>query len=66
VRVVEAAEVILTRNPLLIERVVLWLALAICRSQLRWMVAAMPAEITAEILAASEKTTGPVRGFTQN
>ena len=65
-RVVEAAEVILTRNPPLVERVVLRLALKICHFQLRRMVAALPAEITAEILAGSDKMTGPVRGFTQN
>ncbi len=66
VRVTEAADYILTREPPLVERWAMRLASAICRYRLRQLVAELPAEMTAEILAASEKMTGPVRGFTRN
>jgi len=32
----------------------------------RGLVAVLPSDIMGEILAASEKISGPVRGFTQN
>jgi len=39
---------------------------ALYQHRLRGLVKALPAEVSAEILTASEKMTGPVRGFTQN
>ena len=66
VRIIEAADHILTREPPLVERWALRLAATICSRRLRRFVAELLAEITAEILAAGDKMTGPVRGFTEN
>ena len=66
VRIVEAAEYILERKPPFFERMTLRLAVTVCRHNLRGLVAELPAEISAEILAASENMTGLVKGFTWN
>jgi hypothetical protein len=66
VRLVEAADVLLGRHPAWTERLLLRLVPALYSRRLRELVAVLPADIMGEILAASEKMTGPVRGFTEN
>lgn len=66
VRMIEAADVLLSQNPAWTERVLLRLVRALCSRRLRSLVAVLPSDITGEILAASEKMTGPVRGFADN
>jgi hypothetical protein len=66
VRIVEAADILLSFRPVWTERLQLQMVRALYRRRLRELVAVLPSEMTSEILAASEKMTGPVRGFTQN
>ena len=66
VRIIEAADLLLDRRPVWTEWLLLRLARALYSHRLRGLVAVLPADVTAEILAASEKMTGLVRGFTQN
>ena len=65
-RAYEAADVLLSQNPALTERVLLRLVRALYSHRLRDLVAVLPGDITGEILAASDKMTGPVRGFGDN
>ena len=60
------AYVLLSHNPAWTERVLLRLVRALYTRRLRGLVAALPSDITGEILAASERMTRPVRGFTEN
>ncbi len=64
-RIVEAADILLSFEPVWTERL-LRMVRALYRHRVRDMVANAPAEMTADVLAASEEMTGPVRGFTQN
>lgn len=72
VRIIEAADVLLERKPVWTERLLLRLVRDLYPHRLRGLVATLPSEITAEILAASDKLTpvpsapGPVRGFSNN
>jgi hypothetical protein len=72
VRIVEAADVLLERDPVWTERWLLRLVRTLYTHRLRGLVAVLPGEITAEILAASDKLTpvpsapGPVQGFSNN
>jgi len=66
VRITEAADVLLSFEPVWTERLLLRMVAALYRRRVRDIVANAPAELTAEVLAASEKMTGPVRGFTEN
>ena len=66
VRLVEASEVMLSLEPVWTERLLLRMVKALYQHRLRGLVKALPAGVSAEILTASEKITGPVRGFTQN
>ena len=63
VRIVEAADTLLSFKPVWTERLLLRLVRALYQHRLRDIVALAPADMTAEILAASEKMTGPVRGL---
>ena len=66
VRIIEAADVLLDRQPVWTERLLLRLVRALYSHRLRGLVAVLPADIMGEILAASEKIAGPVRGFGEN
>ena len=66
VRLVEAADVLLDRQPVWTERLLLRLVRALYSHRLDGLGAVLPADIMGEILAASEKMTGPVRAPTQN
>ena len=66
VRIVEAADVLLDHRPTWTERLLLRLVRALYTHRLRELVAGLPSDLTAEILAASERMTGAVRGFTPN
>ena len=66
VRMVEAADVLLDRQPVWTERLLLRLVRTLYSHRLRGLVAVLPADIMGEILAASEKIAGPVREPTQN
>ncbi len=62
----EAADVLLDRRPAWTERLLLRQVQALHSHRLRGLVAVLPADIMGEILAASEKIAGSVRGPTQN
>jgi len=66
VRIIEAADLLLGRDPAWTERLLLRLVRTLYTHRLRGLVLALPADITSEILAASEQTLGPVRGFSNN
>ena len=66
VRLVEAADLLLDRQPVWTERLLLRLVRALYSHRLRGLVAVLPADLMGEILAASEKIAGPVREPTQN
>jgi len=66
VRIVEAADILLSFKPVWTERLLLRMVRALYRHRLQELVALAPAEMTAEILAASEKMTGPVRDHSPN
>jgi hypothetical protein len=63
---VEAADVLLDHRPVWTEWLLLRLVRALYSHRLRGLVAVLPSDLTAEILAASERMTGPVRGFADN
>jgi hypothetical protein len=65
VRLVEAADVLLDRQPVWTERLLLRFVRALYSHRLRELVAVLPSDIMGEILAASEKM-GLVRGASQN
>lgn len=66
VRLVESADYLLEHQPTWLECFALRLLRSLYSHKLRELVAALPDQIAAEILAEPEKTTEPVRGFTQN
>ncbi len=66
VRLVEAADALLGYRPAWTEVLLLRLVRALYRHRLRSLVAALPAEMKAEILAASAKIEGPVQEFGRN
>ena len=66
VRLIEAADVLLDYRPVWTEVILLQLVRALYRHRLRSLVATLSPDITAEILAGSEKIGGPVQEFTQN
>jgi hypothetical protein len=66
VRIVEAADALLGYRPAWTEALLLRLVRALYRRRLRGLVAALPGEVSAEILAASEKIEGPVQEFGEN
>ena len=57
---------LLEQNPVWTEQLLLRLVRALYTRRLRGLVAILPPELTAEILAASEKTSGVVTGFSPN
>ena len=66
VRLLEVCDILLERNPVWTEQLLLRLVRALYTHRLRGLVAILPPELTAEILAASEKTSGIVTGFSHN
>ena len=66
VRLLEACDILLERNPVWTEQLLLRLVRALYTHRLRGLVAILPPKLTAEILAASEKTSGIVTGFSPN
>ena len=66
VRIIEAADALLDRRPVWTERLLLRLVRALYSHRLRDLAAVLPSDLTSEILAASEKMTGVVRGFSPN
>ena len=66
VRILEVCDILLERNPVWTEQLLLRQVRALYTHRLRGLVAIWPPELTAEILAASEKMSGVVMGFSQN
>ena len=66
VRIVEAADVLLDYRPVWTERLLLRLVRALYSHRLRELVAVLPSDIMGEILAASDKMSGVVQGFSSN
>ena len=66
VRLLEACDILLERNPVWTEQLLLRLVRALYTHRLRGLVAILPPKLTAEILAASEKMSGIVTGFSHN
>jgi hypothetical protein len=70
VRLIEAADALLGYRPAwteaLLSRRLRGLVRALYRHRLRELIGALPAEMGAEILAASEKIEGPVQGVGRN
>ena len=66
VRLIEAADALLGYRPAWTEALLLRLVRALYRHRLRSLVAALPPEVSAEILAASEKIEGLVQEFGRN
>ena len=66
VRLIESADTLLERQPAIIERLILRVVRSLYTYQLRRLVGELPPEVTAEILAASEKITAPATGFSHN
>ena len=66
VRILEACDILLERNPVWTEQLFLRQVRALYTHRLRGLVAIWPPELTAEILAASEKMSGVVTGFSHN
>jgi len=65
-RFIEMADVSLYRDLSWAEQFMLRMVRAHYLNRMRSLFAVMPSDMTAEILAASDKLTGLVRGFTQN
>ena len=63
---IETADALLDRQPFWTERLLLRQVQTLYSHHLREMVQVMPSEITTEILAACEKMSGVVMGFSQN
>lgn len=66
IRLIEAADVLLDSELAPDERAALVRARQQCVRRLRGLVARLPAGLTAQILAASEKVVGPGQDATQN
>jgi hypothetical protein len=66
VRLIESSETVLDRHPAFVERLILQVVRLLYVNQLRRFVEALPPEVTAEILAASEKNNTPAKGFSKN
>jgi hypothetical protein len=70
VRLIEAADALLDNRPArteaLLSRRLRGLVRALYRRRLRGLIGALPAEMGAEILAASEKIEGPVQEVGRN
>jgi len=66
VRILEACDILLEKNSVWTEQLLLRQVRALYTHRLRRFVAILPPELTAEILAASEKTSGIVTGFSRN
>ena len=66
VRILEVCDILLEKNPVWTEQLLLRLVRAFYTRRLRGLVAILPPELTAEILAASEKMSGVVTGFSHN
>ena len=66
VRILEVCDILLERNPVWTEQLLLRQVRALYTHRLRGLAAIWPPELTAEILAASEKMSGVVTGFSQN
>lgn len=66
VRMVETADALLERKPFWTEKLLLRIVRTLYSHRLREMVATLPPELTDEVMAASEKMTGPVRRFADN
>ena len=66
VRIVEAADLLLDRNPVWTERALLRLVRALYSHRLCGLVAVLPSDIMGEILAASATIVAPVRDVSVN
>lgn len=66
VHLIEAADLLLERNPAWTERLLLRLVRFLYTRRLQDLVGLLPPEVSAEILAASEKIKGPVGEITRN
>ena len=66
VRILEACDILLEKNPAWTEQLLLRQVRALYTHRLRGLVAIWPPELTAEILAASEKMSGVVTAFSPN
>ena len=66
VRLIEATDLLLTGHVARTERLLLRLVHSLYTHRLRGLVGELPPEITAEILAISEKIKGPVGEITRN
>ena len=66
VRILEVCDILLERNSVWTEQLLLRLVRALYTHRLRGLVAVLPPELTAEILAASERMSGVVMGFAPN
>ncbi len=66
VRLVESADVLLARNPVWTERLLLRMVRALYSQRLRQLVATVPPDLSGEILVASETMVGPVRDVSAN
>ena len=66
VRILEACDILHEKNLVWTEQLLLRQVRALYTHRLRGLVAIWPPELTAEILAASEKMSGVVMGFSQN
>ena len=58
VRIIESAQIILAAPLASTEGLLLGIVIALYQHRLRWIVANMPADITAEILAGSDAISG--------
>ncbi len=66
VRIIEAADLLLSRKPIWTERILLHLVRDLYSQRLRGLVAALPPDLSGEILVASEGMVGPVRDVSRN
>ena len=66
VRILKACDILLEQNPVWTEQFFLRQVRALYTHRLRGLVATWPPELTAEILAANEKMSGVVTGFSPN
>ncbi len=66
VRLVESADLLLTRNPVWTECFLLRMVRALYSQRLRGLVAALPPAVSGEILVASGGMVGPVRDVSRN
>ncbi len=66
VRLIESTDLLLARNPVWTERLLLRMVRALYPQRLRALVAALPPDVSGEILVASEGMVGPVRDVSTN